>query len=249
MVIRRGYRYELDPNVNQRILLAKHVGCARFAYNWGLARRRYVSLCCEVQIEDPTPVKGEVVGIDLGLTSFLAMSDGTKIGAPKPLEKKIRRLKRLSKQHSRREKGSRNRKKSATEIARLHRSIRNSRIDFIHKLTTTLAKTKSEIVIEDLNVRGMVRNHRLARYISDVGFREFRRQLEYKTKWYGSVLTVVGRYYPSSKTCSDCGHVVEDMLLSVREWDCPGCGVHHDRDTNAARNLRQQASTARARTA
>lgn len=205
------------------------------------ADRWFVSLTCEMEIPEPAPIAGEPVGIDMGLNHFAVMSDGVKIEAPKPLGKYLKRLKRLSKKHSRKQKGSKNRRKSAMALARLHRRIRNIRRDFLHKLSTTLAKTKPEIVIEDLNVQGMMRNDRLARHIADVGWSEFRRMLGYKTLWYGSLLTQINRFYPSSKTCSECGHIMESLALSIREWDCPSCGTHHDRDENASKNLKKQA--------
>ena len=169
------------------------------------------------------------------------MADLRPYSRAEPLGKYLKRLRRLSKKHSRKQKVSNNRKKSAMSLARLHRRIRNIRHDFIHKLTTDLAKTKSEIIIEDLNVRGMLRNNRLARHITDVSWTEFRRQLSYKTVWYGSTLTTVNRFYPSSKTCSGCGHMAESLPLSIREWVCPECGAVHDRDINAAKNLKRRA--------
>ena len=361
MLINRAYRYELDPNTHERILLAKHAGTARFAYNWGLARRIalwesekkstnaieqhrelnvlkkvdlpwmyevskcapqealrdldrafqnffrglktgrkvgfpkfkkkgrhdsfrltgaihvferhiqmprfgkirvkeatevqgrilsatvrreadrwFVSLAVEMEICDPIQVQGPAAGIDVGLSHFATIvsgSESVKIADPKPLNRYFKLLRRRQRRHSRKQKGSRNRKKSALQLARLHRRVRNIRQDFLHKLTTELAKTKSVIVVEDLNVSGMLRNACLARHIADVGWGEFRRQLEYKTKWYGSRLVVANRFYPSSKTCSACGAVQEKMPLSIREWTCPACGTHHDRDINAAKNL------------
>lgn len=183
------------------------------------------------------PIQGEAIGIDVGLNHFAIMSDGTKIDAPKPLGKYLNRLKRLSKKHSRKQKNSKNRKKSVLALARLHRRIRNIRQDFLHQLSTTLAKTKSEIVIEDLNVQGMIQNKHLARHIADVSWGEFRRMLKYKTKWYGSKLILAPRFYSSSKTCSSCGYILNTLSLSIRTWDCPKCGTHHDRDINAAKNL------------
>lgn len=358
MLINRAYRYELNPNVGQRVLLAKHAGAARFAYNWGLARRIelyqregastnaiaqhrelnalkktdfpwmyevskcapqealrdldrafgnffrglkggrpvgfprfkkkgvgdsfrltgairvmeravqlprlnrirlkevaqvqgwilsatvsreadrwYVSLAVEQEIPDPHPPVGKPVGVDVGLSAFAVLSTGEKIHAPKPLDRHLRRLKRLSRQHSRKRKGFRNRQKSALRLARLHRRIRNIRRDFLHKLSTRLAKTKPEIVVEDLHVRGMVRNRHLARHITDAGWGEFRRMLGYKCQWYGSRLTVAPRFCPSSKTCSACGRIQEKMPLHIRNWTCPECDAHHDRDLNAAINL------------
>ncbi len=367
MNVRRAYRYELDPNREQRILLAKHAGAARFAYNWGLARRielyqqtgkstnaieqhrelnqlkktdypwlyevskcapqealrdldqafqnffrgrkegrnvgfprfrkkgqddRFrltgairvlnravqlprlgairlkeepqvqgrilsatvsreadrwcVSLTVEMELPDPVPVEGPAVGVDVGLHHFATVvgDDGAvaKIQAPRPLERSLRLLRRRQRQHGRKQRGSKNRKKSAVRLARLHRRVRNIRRDFLHQLTTHLAKTKSVIVVEDLNVGRLLQNPRLARHISDSGWGEFRRMLAYKCTWYGSRLVVANRYYPSSKTCSACGHVLEALPLDVREWDCSVCGTHHDRDVNAARNLLAMAS-------
>lgn len=186
---------------------------------------------------DPLPVKGEVEGIDVGLTTFAALSDGTKIDSPKPIQAAMKRLKRRSKQHSRKTKGSNNRKKSALKLARLHTRVKNQRRDFLHKLSTSLAKTKSVIVIEDLHVRGMIRNRKLSAAIADAGWGEFRTMLAYKTQWYGSKLVIAPRFFASSKTCSECGYVMESLPLDIREWDCPCCGTHHDRDVNAANNL------------
>jgi putative transposase len=201
------------------------------------ADRWYVSLTVEVERAAPEPVMGPVVGIDLGLNSFAVVSDGEReqaIEAPKPLGRQLRLLRRRSKRHSRKVRGSRNRVRSAVGLARRHRRIRNVRTDFLHKLSTTLARTKSVVVLEDLNVRGMIRNHRLARHIADAGWSSFRRMLEYKAHWYGSKLVVAPRFLPSSKTCSDCGHVLDALPLSMRMWTCPACGVEHDRDANAA---------------
>lgn len=358
MKINRAYRRELKPNVEKRILCAKHAGTARFAFNWGLkqriekykttktstnaieqhkllnslkikefpwmyevskcapqealrdldkafknffrglkqgkpigfpkpkrkgmhdsfrltgsikinekeiqlprlgtirlkevlniqgkilsatvsreADRWYVSVAVEEEREDPIPLQGQSVGIDVGLTSFAVLSSGEKIDAPKPLAKRLRSLKRASKKHSRKVKGSNNRKKSALKLARKHRKIRNVRKDHLHKLSTELAKTKSEIVIEDLNIKGMLRSGKLSRQISDVGWREFRTMLEYKTKWYGSKLTIAPRSFPSSKRCSGCGTIAEKMPLQIRNWQCQVCLSNHDRDINAAKNL------------
>lgn len=354
----KAYRYEMKPNVSTRILLAKHAGTARFAFNWGLAKRIalyeqekkstnaieqhrllnslkatefpwmyevskcapqealrdldrafknffrglkqgksigfpafkkkgdrssfrltgtikiqgskvqlprlgsiplketpnvqgeilsasvtreadrwYVSICTEIEVQEPEPVQGEVVGIDLGLLSFATLSTGEKILSPKPLLKSLKRLKNASRKHSRKCKGSKNRAKSALKLARLHRKNRNIRKDFLHQHTTQLAKTKSVIVLEDLDVRGMQKNNRYSRSISDAGWSEFRRMLEYKTKWYGSHLVIAPRFYASSKICSVCGFALKSLSLHVREWKCLGCQQTHDRDLNAAQNL------------
>ncbi|MBE3549788.1 MAG: IS200/IS605 family element transposase accessory protein TnpB [Brockia lithotrophica] len=398
MKIHRAYRYELDPNKEQRILLAKHAGAARFSYNWGLARwkeiyekegrttnavelhrelnrlkktdfpwmyevskwapqealrdlekafknffrgrktgrkvgypkprrkkdgrdrfrldnssgtirllvdgldlrhpgkarhivlprigavrlkekpfrrkksgavrtylpqgrilhatvsreadRWFVSLTVEEEILGPPPPKGPAAGIDAGLKSFMTLADETgairKTDAPRPLRRALKRLKRLQRKLSRRgirdEHGklkmrTKNYEKARLEIARLHRRIRNIRLDFLHKLTTELVRTHPVIAIEDLNIAGMLKNDRLARHIADVGWGTFRALLEAKAKLRGVRLAKVNRYEPTSKTCSSCGHVLPELPLSVRAWTCPVCGAHHDRDENAAKNL------------
>ena len=201
------------------------------------ADRWYVSLAVEVEREDPQPVAGPAVGIDLGLKSFAVLSDGARLESPKPLAKAQRRLRHRQRLHSRKQRGSRNRRKSATRLARLHRRVRCQRTDFLHKATTDLAKTKSVIVVEDLSVRGMIRNRHLSRSIADAGWGEFRRMLDYKTTWYGSRLMVAPRFYPSTKKCSACGHVKAEIPLSERVFQCEACGAEIDRDLNAARNL------------
>ncbi|MCL0101380.1 transposase [Peptococcaceae bacterium] len=208
------------------------------------ADRWYVSLTVTVEIPDPAPIVGEPVGIDVGLKHFAVLSTEEKIEAPKSLEKNLKRLRRLSQQHSKKQKGSNNRRKSAIKLARLHRRIRNQRKDFLHKLSTRLAKTKPVIVIEDLAVKNMIKNCRLSRHIADAGWGEFKRMLEYKTKWYESKLVVVPKFYPSSRMCSGCGYILPDMKLSIRYWVCPKCGIYHDWDINAAQNLVNYLETA-----
>lgn len=183
---------------------------------------------------------GPVAGIDVGLSHFATVAAGEEswqITAPRPLSRYLKLLRRRHRQHSRKRQGSRNRRKSARRLARLHRRIGNIRQDFLHQFSTHLAKTKRVIVVEDLNVSGMLRNRCLARHIADSGWSAFRRMLEYKCAWYGSSLLVADRFYPSSKTCSACARVLAKLPLHVRDWACPECGTHHDRDVNAARNL------------
>jgi putative transposase len=205
------------------------------------ADRFYVSLTCEVERPDPKPkeVKREddVVGVDLGLSSFAVLSDGTRIEPPKPLAKRLKLLKRRSKQLSRKEKGSNNSKKAALALARLHRKVKNLRRDFLHKQTTWLARTKPAIVVEDLNVRGLSRSW-LSRSVADVGWGTFLRMLEYKAKWYGATLIVAPRSFPSTRLCSRCGHLHGKIPLSQRVFRCQACGLERDRDLNAALNLR-----------
>lgn len=200
--------------------------------------RWFVSLQVERDRPDPKPVKGPVVGVDLGLTSFAVVSGETPIDAPKPLAVNLRRLRRAQKRHSRKKRGSRNCRKSAIRLARIHRRIKNVRRDFLDKMTTRLAKTKSVIVVEDLSVSNMVRNRSLARAIADAGWSEFRRMMGYKTKWYGSELVVAPRWFPSTRRCSRCGHVAPRLDLSVRVFVCEGCGHVAGRDENASENLR-----------
>jgi len=178
-----------------------------------------------------------IVGVDLGLSAMATLSTGEKIQGPKPYKTLLTRLKRLSKEFSRKIKGSKNRVKAKTKLARLHARISRIRLDSIHKFTTKLIARFDTICIEDLNVIAMAKNRRLARSISDMGFHEIRRQLEYKAERNGNMLIKADRFFPSSKQCSHCGHILEDLALSVRQWDCPICSSAHDRDINAARNL------------
>ena len=221
-------RLKERPAVQGRILSAT---VTREADRW------FVSILVEVDIPTPEPVQGVSKGLDLGLNHFVTLSTGEKIQAPKPLAKRLSKLKRASKQHSRKVKGSNNRKKSAKKLACIHRKIYNTRKDFLHKTSTRLVKTTPVIAVEDLNVRGLIRNRHLSRAISDVGWGEFVRMLEYKSQWYGSKLVKVPRFFPSSKHCSKCGFLQSSMPLSVRFWTCPSCRTVHDRDINAAVNI------------
>lgn len=216
------------PDIGGRILSAT---VSRKADRW------FVSFTVEEEIPDPIPKESQPIGVDLGLKKLATLSDGVEFSNLKALERKLRKLKKLSKQLSRKQKGSKNYEKARMKRARLYLRISNIRSDVLHKLTTYLTKNHSQIVIEDLNVSGLLKNRRLARAISDVGFYEFRRQLEYKSKWYGSNLIVAPRFYPSSKKCSHCGYVKEELSLSERTYECEDCGLSIDRDLNAARNL------------
>ena len=357
MKINRAYRYEIKQNVQERILLAKHAGAARVAYNWGLqqridlyekdktstnaieqhrvlnrlkaqkfpwmyevskcapqealrdldrafrnfykglkegtpigfpkfkkkgrhdsfrltgsikihsqsiqlprlgtlrlkektavkgkplsatisreADRWFVSITVEEETDPPLPIQGDPIGIDFGLISFFTTSDGNKISSPKPLNKALKKLKRLSKNHSRKKLNSNNRKKSAFRLARYHRKIGNKRRDFLHKLSTNLAKTKPVIMVEDLSIKEMAQKRNLSRPIADIGWAGFIKMLEYKSEWYGSCLKKAPRYFASTQICSSCGQRKGKLALHVREWTCT-CGVKHDRDINAAINL------------
>ena len=198
----------------------------------------FVALCCtDVEIA-PLPSTGAVVGLDMGLKSFAITSDGVEYPNHKFLTKSLHKLARLQRQLSRKSKGSKRREKARVKVAKLHEHIVNQRRDTLHKLSTQLVRDYDLISIEDLAPKNMVKNHKLARSISDVSWGEFRRQLEYKTKWYGKVLVTVDRFYPSSQLCSACGAQWSGTKdLSVREWTCPVCGEHHDRDINAVKNI------------
>jgi len=177
--------------------------------------------------------------VDLGIKTLATFSDGTTEPNPRHLRSCLKKLKQLQRAVSRKPKGSHNRRKAAQRLGRLHRRIANRRANTLHQLTSRLAKTKAVVVIEDLNVAGMLRNHHLAQAIGDVGFYEFRRQLSYKAAWYGCRVLVASRWEPSSKICSGCGWVDEDLTLANRMFRCqnPACGLMLDRDLNAARNL------------
>jgi len=201
------------------------------------ANRWFVSVTVEEDILDPQPVRGAPVGVDLGIKTLATLSDGTTFANPRALGRRLRKLKQLHRSLSRKEKGSKNHEKAKLQLAKMYLLMFNIRQDTLHKVTTYLAKSHSKVVIEDLNVSWMLKNRRLAKAIADVGFYEFRRQLEYKCGWYGSELVVVSRTFPSSKMCSRCGHRKKELSLSEREYECEQCGLVIDRDLNAALNL------------
>ena len=201
------------------------------------ADRWFVSLQVEMPDRAGSENQGPAVGVDLGIKALATLSDSSTFESPKALRKNLKTLRRLSRALSRKDKGSSNRRKAKVKIARLHARIGNIRKDVTHKATTAIAKNHSIIVIEDLNVRGMMANDKLSRAIADVGLHEFRRQIDYKAKLNGARIVVADRWYPSSKTCSTCGYKMEVLPLSVRDWTCPACGCAHDRDVNAAKNL------------
>ena len=206
------------------------------------ADRWFVSFLVDERDEVPTPIIGPIVGVDFGLTTFATLSSEAghheKIASPNPLRSALRRLATAQRRCARKQRGSRNQRKATLVVAKLHRRIKNVREHFVHQFTTDLARTKSVIVVEDLNVANMVKNRSLARAISDQGWSEARRQWGYKTKQHGSRLIAADRFFASSKICSACGHRLEKLPLGVRRWTCPACGAEHDRDGNAAENLR-----------
>jgi IS605 OrfB family transposase len=200
--------------------------------------RWFVSFTVEVERAIPTSNgKRSVVGVDIGVRHLAVLSTGTVIPNPRALEGSLRKLRRLNRQLARRTPGSRQRTQTRRRLARVHVRAANLRRDTLHKLTTGLATQHGTVVIEHLNVAGMLRNRRLARAISDTGMAELRRQLGYKTGWYGCRLVLADRFYPSSRTCSGCGWVKAKLTLAKRTFRCEACGLVVDRDLNAARNL------------
>jgi putative transposase len=200
------------------------------------AGRYFVSMLCDDSVGAKAPATGKI-GVDLGLTHFAVLSTGEKIVSPKAFRKNEARLAVLQRRLAKKRKGSCNRAKARLKVALLHARITDARRDFLHKLSTRLIDENQVIAVETLGVSNMQKNRRLSKSISDAGWSEFARQLEYKAHWYGRTLIGIDRWYPSSKRCSDCGHTVTKMPLSVREWVCPECGITHDRDVNAAQNV------------
>jgi len=200
------------------------------------AGRWSVSLLVDIEIE-PLPQSPNAVGIDLGITSLIALSTGEKIANPSCFKAKRHKLSKAQKALSRKQKASKNREKARLKVARVYAEISDARQDFLHKLTTRLVRENQTIAVEDLAVKNMVKNHKLALSISDASWGELVRQLEYKCKWYDRTLIKIDRWFPSSKRCGNCGHIVEKLPLNLREWNCPKCSAHHDRDINAAQNI------------
>jgi putative transposase len=206
------------------------------------AGRWFVSLQVQEEMEI-TENKGKIVGVDFGINNLLTVSDGTVVENPKALNRYERKLNRVQRSLSRKQTRSKNREKVRRSLQRLYSRITNIRKDTFHKATTKLAKTKSIVVIEDLNVEGMRKNHRLAKSLSDASFSELRRQLQYKTHWYGSQLKVAPSFFPSTKRCSQCGQIKNELHLSMRIYTCESCDLKIDRDLNASHNLAQVAAS------
>jgi len=203
------------------------------------AGRWFVSVQVEMEIPDPEGEDKPVAGVDLGINRLAQVSDGTYFENPRALKKALKKLKRLQRKVSRRQKGSANYQKAVQQLAKAHAQVANIRKNAVHQVTTWLAKHKSVIVLEDLNVSGMMKNHPLAQSIADVGLHEFRRQLQYKGQWYGCEVILADRFFPSSKQCSRCGTVKGSLGLGQRTYHCEHCGLVIDRDWNAALNLEQ----------
>jgi len=198
---------------------------------------------CSIAVEEDIPLKPITslsVGVDLGIKDLFITSDGAKIQNPKWFRKSQAKLSRLQKLGKNKKSGSNRQKKHSIKIKRLHLHVSNQRNDFIQKFSTELVNTYDLICVEDLNIKGMLKNHCLSKSIADASWGKFVSTLLYKCNWYGKTLVKIDRFYPSSKTCSCCGYKLDELDLSVREWNCPVCGANHDRDVNAAKNILKQ---------
>ena len=199
--------------------------------------RWYVTFSVDVVDSEPLPPTESTVGVDVGIKDFAVLSTGERITNPRHLSKRERNLARYQRRMARKQRGSKNRAKAKQKVARAHSKVRHARRDFLHKTSTDLVRKHDRIGVEDLAVANMVKNRRLAKAISDTGWGEFRTMLEYKAERAGREVVAVNRFYPSSKTCSTCGHLLSTLSLGTRQWTCPGCGTRHDRDINAAKNI------------
>jgi len=200
------------------------------------AGRYHISILVEEEVE-ALPFSKQEVGIDLGLTHAVITSNGRKVNNHQYLKQSEKKLARAQRRLSRKKKGSANRAKAKLKVARIHARIADQRQDFAHKLTTQLIRENQVVAAESLQVKNMLKNHSLAKAISNVGWHQITAMLAYKAQWYGRDFVQIDKFYPSSKRCHVCGHISDAMPLSVRYWDCPSCGSHHDRDVNAAKNI------------
>ena len=218
---------EIPPGCNPNTITVKLDASGRW----------FVSLLVDDHTIKSLEKTDKSVGLDVGITSLIATSNGEKINNPRHFKRLRRKLRQVQKSLSRKQKGSNNRHKARRKVAKVHSKITYARKDFLNKLTTQLVRENQTIIVEDLAIKNMIKNPKLALHISDASWGELVRQLEYKCRWYGRELIKIDRWFPSSKRCGNCGHVVEKLPLNIREWDCPKCGTNHDRDLNAARNI------------
>ena len=184
--------------------------------------------------------QSKTLGIDVGIETFGTCSNGVKIKSPKPLKRAEKKLKKAQRALSRKKKGSKNREKARKRLAKQHRRVARVRADFLHKTSRRLVNENQALIFENLRIKGMMKNHHLAKAIADAGWAEFMRQCAYKTKYEGKVFVQIDTFFPSSKTCSICGHKLEKLSLAIRNWTCPHCGAHHDRDINASLNIKKE---------
>ena len=251
---KNSYRTSSNIRVDNSFITIPKVGLLRYKdkykleecnilkiYNATISKsssgKYFVSISAEVDISCFERTN-QNIGIDLGLKDFAILSSGDKIDNPRVLKSLVNEYRRLAKSLSRKVRGSSNYQKAKLKLARFHERVANIRKDFLHKLSTKLIKNYDIICIETLMIKSMMKNHRLAKSFQDVSISEFIRQLEYKTKWYGKIISKVDRFYPSSQLCSNCGYKNKDVKnLSIREWTCPECNIHHDRDVNSAINI------------
>lgn len=201
------------------------------------ADRYFLSFVVEI-VPEKLSDNGQSVGIDLGIATFSTLSTGEKIDAPKPLKKRLKRLRKAQRNLSRKQKGSKRRERARKRVAKIHARIKDTRTDFLHKTSTRLVRENQTIILEDLNTLGMLKNRKLSRAISDLGWRSFRDMLAAKSDKYGRDFRIISRWEPTSQRCSCCGNIGGKKALNVREWECLFCGAFHDRDINAAVNIK-----------
>ncbi len=254
-----SYQNTSMPTVPEKLFRAggifiPKVGVVKFRSHWDLSNikkirnltikrsstgKYFCAICCDVEIQEFGKT-GAVVGLDLGVKDLIISSDGMKYENKKFLKKTEKKIKHLQRSVSRKKKGSKNREKARLRLAIAHEKLGNKRKDYLQKLTASIVRDNDVICVEDLNVNGMLKNHHLAKSIADASFSEIRRMLKYKCNWYGKELVVINRWEPTSKKCNHCGPIMEKFDLGIREWTCPICHVHHDRDINAAHNILEE---------
>ncbi len=200
----------------------------------------FLSILVDGELSRILPPSTKSIGIDLGIKDFIVCSDGKIFENIKSIRSNEKALKRLQRQHCKKVKGSKNRERARIKLAVKHEKIRNKKVNYLHQVVNKLLDENQVVVCEDLNVQGMMKNHNLAKSISELSLCEFKRILLYKAEWYGRTVVEIDRWFPSSKLCSHCGHKYQGLKLSERQWKCSSCGTHHDRDLNAAKNIERE---------